>query len=540
MKIKILIFFLFTAISAGAFAQCGLIEFNNPGLEGTPGPNKVPTGWNKCMSPDIQPGIWNINLPPHEGSSYVELIATTAGSWPEAISQDLPVTLIAGTTYNFFVALAVSSTVNDGTPVPPGCVALNVYAGNSGTCSGDILLWTSGNIYDVAHTDHWVVHQVSFTAPYNITRLKLANNNLGCVQYSNILIDDLVPIPPDTINFTADTVCVGLTTTFTNQSFSPGGGTFTQWTWDFGDGSPVSHLENPVHNFPSSGIFDVELTAVSSMPCTTTFVRQVYVSPGPTVSITASNNEFCVSGTSTLSATGANTYSWMPGSLSGSPVTVSPTITTTYTVTGNKFGCIGTDTVTITVHPIISAAASPDTICAGDATLAIATGAETYSWMPGSFTNDSVSVSPSTTTTYSITGNINGCITTNSLTLVVNPRPVINDIAINGCTGVPFSLVPVNGTNGIVPAGTLYTWAAPNVVGINGEAAGTNAADISGLLVNTTLSPINVVYTVTPSTPLCTGPPFTVTVTVNPNNTIALTSGAGTNVQTKCINTAIT
>ncbi|MDL2145539.1 hypothetical protein QQY79_23720, partial [Flavobacterium tructae] len=47
-------------------------------------------------------------------------------------------------------------------------------------------------------------------------------------------------------------------------------------------------------------------------------------------------------------------------------------------------------------------------------------------------------------------------------------------------------------------------------------AAGSNAANISGTLTNTTNAPINVVYTVTPTSGTCTGSTFTVTVTVNP------------------------
>ncbi|MEI9908607.1 MAG: PKD domain-containing protein [Bacteroidota bacterium] len=32
------------------------------------------------------------------------------------------------------------------------------------------------------------------------------------------------------------------------------------WSWDFGDGSPVSTLQNPVHTFPALGPYNVTLT----------------------------------------------------------------------------------------------------------------------------------------------------------------------------------------------------------------------------------------------------------------------------------------
>ncbi|MBK7666267.1 MAG: T9SS type A sorting domain-containing protein [Sphingobacteriaceae bacterium] len=51
-----------------------------------------------------------------------------------------------------------------------------------------------------------------------------------------------------------------------------------------------------------------------------------------------------------LSATGATSYNWNPGSLSGTSVVVSPTINTTYTVVGsNAAGCSNTRTVSVTV-----------------------------------------------------------------------------------------------------------------------------------------------------------------------------------------------
>ena len=55
---------------------------------------------------------------------------------------------------------------------------------------------------------------------------------------------------------------------------------------------------------------------------------------------------------STLTASGASTYSWSNGAGSGSSVTVSPTSTTTYTVTGtSSAGCTATASVTVNVSP---------------------------------------------------------------------------------------------------------------------------------------------------------------------------------------------
>jgi len=107
-----------------------------------------------------------------------------------------------------------------------------------------------------------------------------------------------------------------------------------------------------------------------------------------------------------------------------------------------------------------------------------------------------------------------------TLTATTSPcctTPAVSAMSATICTGAAFTVAPVNGTNGTVPAGTTYSWTAPVVAGISGTSSGTNAANISGTLVNNTAGSINVVYTVTPKSAACTGAPFTVTVTVLPS-----------------------
>ena len=119
--------------------------------------------------------------------------------------------------------------------------------------------------------------------------------------------------------------------------------------------------------------------------------------------------------------------------------------------------------------------------------------------------------------------NAGGCTNTQTVTVTVNPTPSISAMTATICSGGAFSVTPVNGTNGTVPTGTTYSWSAPSVTGITGTASGSAATSISGTLTNTTNAPVNVVYTITPSTPSCAGSTFTVTVTVNPTPTVTAT-----------------
>lgn len=118
----------------------------------------------------------------------------------------------------------------------------------------------------------------------------------------------------------------------------------------------------------------------------------------------------------------------------------------------------------------------------------------------------------------------------------------ITPMTYSACTGAAFTVTPINGTNGTIPGSTTYTWTAPTVTaGLTGGASNTVAvSSITGTLINTTSTAQTATYTVTPITGSCTGVPFTLAVTVSPNNTISLSSAAGTDTQTKCINTPIT
>ncbi|GAB4127302.1 MAG: hypothetical protein OHK0045_12020 [Raineya sp.] len=79
----------------------------------------------------------------------------------------------------------------------------------------------------------------------------------------------------------------------------------------------------------------------------------ITVDPLPTTSVVATNLVICLGESTTLTASGANTYTWSPAaglsSTTGHIVTASPTATTTYTVSGNN-NCATIDaTITITV-----------------------------------------------------------------------------------------------------------------------------------------------------------------------------------------------
>jgi YVTN family beta-propeller protein len=221
------------------------------------------------------------------------------------------------------------------------------------------------------------------------------------------------------------------------------------------------------------------------------------------------------------------------------------TQTAIYTVTPTSGSCVGgTFTVKITVYPsqIVNAGAALSAICQGGTTTALggSFGGEATSavWSDGgeggtfdgnggytpNTTTYTAAVDASDTVTLTLTTVGESCGTVFATkNLTVNPNPAITAMTTTICSGAGFTVAPVNITNGIVPAGTTYSWPAPVVTGgVTGGAAGTTAANISGILTNPTNTPQTATYTVTPASGSCTGGTFTMIVTVNPSPTATI------------------
>ncbi|MBC7696326.1 MAG: gliding motility-associated C-terminal domain-containing protein [Burkholderiales bacterium] len=73
----------------------------------------------------------------------------------------------------------------------------------------------------------------------------------------------------------------------------------------------------------------------------------------PTISVNTAS--ICASGSATLIASGATSYTWSPATglntTSGGTVIASPSVTTVYTIIGSAAGCAATKTTTLTVNP---------------------------------------------------------------------------------------------------------------------------------------------------------------------------------------------
>ena len=105
---------------------------------------------------------------------------------------------------------------------------------------------------------------------------------------------------------------------------------------------------NVITDYPSETT-TYSLTVTDAYNCTQTYQYTMNTIPTPTVFATTNNTLLCTGNSATLTAVGADTYSWSSGS-SASEEVVSPVTTTDYTVTGTDVnGCSNTAVVTQSV-----------------------------------------------------------------------------------------------------------------------------------------------------------------------------------------------
>ncbi|HNU58815.1 MAG TPA: T9SS type A sorting domain-containing protein, partial [Aquaticitalea sp.] len=171
----------------------------------------------------------------------------------------------------------------------------------------------------------------------------------------------------------------------------------------------------------------------------------VIVNPLPNASA-GDDVSICLGSSVTLTASGGTSYLWSTGATTQS-ITVSPTATTTYSVEVTQNGCSGSDEVTVTVNnPPTVNAGNDVTIFEGESTILTATGADSYQWSTGE-TTQSITVSPTATTTYTVTGTSNGCQSTDSVVVTVLPETVVADAGENRgvCRGFSVTLTAHGG-----------------------------------------------------------------------------------------------
>lgn len=155
------------------------------------------------------------------------------------------------------------------------------------------------------------------------------------------------------------------------------------------------------------------------------------------------------------------TVTWSPGATLSSTntlsTTASPTTTTTYTLTATANGCTNQDQVVVTIASPPTVSVNSTSICGGQSATLTATPSSpggTYLWSPGGQTTASISVSPSSTTSYSVVYTLNGCASPSATgTVTVAPSPTVSVPPVTFCPGTAVTLSATAS-----PSGGSFVW----------------------------------------------------------------------------------
>jgi gliding motility-associated-like protein len=326
--------------------------------------------------------------------------------------------------------------------------------------------------------------------PGSTTVYTITGNSAGTCSTTTTATVTVNPLPA--ISVSSYTICIG------------------QQTATLTANGAATYIWNPVTGLtPSTGSVvkanptytqNYTVTGTDANGCVNTRTTSITVNPLPIIAVSSAS--ICAGQkTATLTANGANNYTWTPvtnlTTATGSVVTATPPSTQNYTVTGTDTnGCVNTGTTSVTVYTLPKVTVTSTSICLGFPGTITASGANTYIWNT-SATGSTFTDTPNATSNYTVSGtDINSCTNTAVGTITVSPTLTITVNNGSICIGQQTATLTAGGA-------VNYTW---------NPATGLTPATGSVLVANPTTTTI---YTITGSVGSCSATAIS-TVTVNP------------------------
>jgi gliding motility-associated-like protein len=394
------------------------LEFNLPALGCNGLAVTTPSAY--CLTLDYYADNWLDGIYVNGIVSYTNPTANPYGSWGFNSSGGKTVSLcnnwVPGT--NTVIALVKSGSgwtgllaqanqnVNiNGTSLSASTTQTNVscFGGSDG----------SGRVYPTggvgAYTFTWMPAGGNNSVANNLSAgtYTVVTGSGSCTFVNTVTITEPAPI---TLSVSSNTIiCNGGSVTFT-----AGGATTYSWS----TGALASSITTS-----ASGVYSVTGTSAG---CSMTKTVSLLNTPGPIISISG-NTLVCPGQNISLSASGANTYVWHPGNVTGPVLFTAPVSNTTYSVNGSDaFGCVGSAIINVSVtNAALGIQTSSPSICEGESSQLIASGATTYTWIPGNQNGATIIVSPSATQDYTVYSSVNNCPFTATQSISVTPVPTL-------------------------------------------------------------------------------------------------------------------
>jgi gliding motility-associated-like protein len=276
----------------------------------------------------------------------------------------------------------------------------------------------------------------------------------------------------------------------------------------------------------SAGTATITYTYTNSNGCTSAVTTTVTINSAPVVAGITGTTSVCLASTTTL-ASATTGGVWSTANTATATINASGVVsalaagstTMTYTVT-NANGCVSSVSTVVTVNPlpVVEAITGSTTVCQGSTTIYANTTANGV-WTSSNTAVATVGITGvvtgvtagGSTITYTVT-NVNGCTSSVSANIIVNPQPMLPVITYNG----PTMLCPNTTIDLSVPAGyTTYQWnsgATTDLINVgiagtyyvtvtNAQGCSLNSAPVSITIGDTTapviVAPADITYNLT-------------------------------------------
>jgi gliding motility-associated-like protein len=507
------------------------------GFSGTPTYSWTPGGQTTGTISGLATGVYtcSVGLPSCSSTAYTTVTATvTNGGSPPSLSISGTQTLCAGNSTTLTGGTAANYTWMPGNittntiTVSPASNTTYTLTGANGTCTASAVATVSVNTNPVISVNdpsscagQAIILQASpstlstytwtgvssststaSVAPNTTTSYTVAGTDAnGCVSNSAVATVSITASVQISVTSSSNPPCINSNYTLTAN----GANTYT-WVPNVGTFTALDGNNTQISVTQGTAAVTFTVSGTGSCPATQD-VFTVTPAPVTTLTISPSNNSMvCFGGTVTVSASGANSYTWTPTISNG--VAFTPTTSTVYSVAAtDNYGCTIDSSVSIIVNnpPVFTVNAPP--ICAGQtATLTASQSTYTYTWQGSASTASTITVTPSTSPqTYTVSAvDGNGCESSVvTATVTTNPLPTIsitaNPANATICTGGTITLT--------ASGASTYTW-TPSIT--------------NGTAFTPTVSQSYSVYATDANG--CTNvTPQTADVTVNPITTLVVT-----------------
>ncbi len=353
-------------------------------------------------------------------------------------TQTVVTTTVTSTGANLIITLTPNGTIT--------CANPNVQITANPGPAGMTYTWTGPGIIGANNG------QVVTVGTAGIYTAAVSQTSTGCTGTQTVIIVSNTVPPIVTSNPTNTTICSG-----TNVGLTAGGA--VTYTWNTGP---------TIINIAVTPIISTSYTVIGSATngCTSSAVSSISVIALP-VPVINSNSPVCIGGILNLTASGGTTYSWTGPNFFNS-LLQNPSIPLVpiaasgiYTVIATVGICTGSTTSNVVINPLpIPVALSNAPVCEGQSINFTGSGGISYNWSGPSFNSNAqnpgilVAGLPNNGPFVLTVTDVNGCINSTTIIVVVNPLPVVG---ISGATVCANTTINLN-ANG----GTTYNWSGPS------------------------------------------------------------------------------